>query len=139
MMIRLTRLFTLLLILTLQGCAVIHFENGEPLPDPEGGFSWTFGLFEDDELRVYDAGNGLRFRKWYHHGIFQLAEISNPLETGEECIGLEWNQVTTEVTPFDAVAGLLDNALFFNAGSAWIDLWSPWSIEYSCRDPKPRS
>ncbi len=132
------RLSLILSIALLQGCAVIHFENGEALPDPEGGFSWTFGLFEDDELRAYDAGSGLRFRKWYHHGVFQLAEISNPLETSEECIGLEWNQVTTEVTPFDAIMGTLDNALFINASSAWLDLWSPWSIEYSCRDPKPR-
>ncbi len=128
----------LLLLLQSSGCAVIHFENGEVVPDPEANrpFSFTFGVFEDDEFRNYDASSSIRFRKWYHHAILQIAELSNPLETSQVCVGLDWNQVTTEVTPFDAFAGLLDNALLWNAASAGLDLWSPWSIEYSCRDPR---
>lgn len=123
------------LMIQLTGCAVIHFENGEVAPDPdEKAFSLTFGLFEDDAEQVeYDA-NATRYRKWYHHGVLQIAEISNPLEISLVCAGLDWNQVTTEVTPFDAVAGLLDNLLLWPASSAALDLWSPWSIEYSCRD-----
>ena len=89
--------------------------------------------FEDDELRAYDASKSIRFRKWYHHGFYQIAEISNPLETSQVCVGLDWNQITTEVTPFDVLTGLLDNALLLNASSAGLDLWSHWSIEYSCR------
>lgn len=123
--------------LQLSACAVIHFENGTPVPDPDAyEFSLTFGLFEDDaELAEYDT-SATRYRKWYHHGIFQIAEISNPLETSLVCAGLDWNQVTTEVTPFDAVVGLLDNVILWPAASSGLDLWSPWSIEYSCRDQR---
>lgn len=128
----------LILLLLLQACAVIHFENGEVTPEPPQDkpfslASLTFGLFGNDELSRIDPSNSERFRKWYHHAIFQLAELSNPMETSQVCVGLEWNQVTTEVTPFDAIAGLIDNAILLNASSAGLDLWSPWSIEYSCR------
>ena len=118
-------------LLTLSSCAVIHFENGEVVPDPEP-FSFSFGMF-DDELSSYDASISVRHRKWYHHAVYQTAELSNPLETSQVCVGLDWNQVTTEVTPFDVVMGLLDNAILFNAGAVGLDLWSPWSVEYSCR------
>jgi hypothetical protein len=63
-----------------------------------------------------------------------FAEISNPLEISQVCTGLDWNKVTTEVTPFDVVMGLVDNAIFISAASIGIDLWSPWSIEYSCKE-----
>jgi len=126
------RLVIILVIAQLSACASIHFENGSVIPDPEP-FSITFGLFEDDKIRALDASTSIRFRKWYHHGLYQLAEISNPLEITEVCTGLAWNQITTEVTPFDVIAGLLDNALFYTASSMGIDLWSPWSIQYSCR------
>jgi len=133
-----TALFVLFVQFT--GCAVIHFENGAVIPDPEDSkpFSFSFGLFDDEVedkvIRYDDASTSVRYRKWYHHATFQIAEINNPLETSLVCAGLEWNQVTTEVTPFDAFVGLLDNALLFNASAAWLDLWSPWSIEYSCRN-----
>lgn len=127
---------TAVLLLTLSGCAAIHFENGEVVADPEDReFSLTYGLFEDEEESDYDY-NGKRYRKWYHHTTLQIAELSNPLETSLVCSGLEWNQVTTEVTPFDAVIGLIDNLLLWPASSAALDLWSPWSIEYSCRDQR---
>jgi len=131
---------TLLLTITLlfNGCAVIHFENGTVTPSPhQKEFlsleTFSFGMLGTDELDLLDPSSSVRYRKWYHHAIFQIAELSNPMETSQVCAGLEWNQVTTEVTPFDAFAGLLDNAILFNAASAGLDLWSPWSIEYSCR------
>lgn len=123
--------------LKLSGCAVIHFENGTPIPDPDAqNFSLTFGLFEDDQDEALYDSSAKRYRKWYHHGIMQIAEISNPLETSLVCSGLDWNQVTTEVTPFDALVGLLDNVALWPASSAGLDLWSPWSIEYSCREQR---
>ncbi len=128
----------LIAVLMTSGCAVIHFENGPAVPPPgdTGGFSFGFGLFDDEEELAQQSQmvEALRLRKWYHHGIFSIAEISNPLEIGQACIGQEWNQVTTEVTPLDALLGLADNALLLHANSAGLDLWSPWSIEYSCRD-----
>ena len=115
-----------------QGCAVIHFENGEVLPDPEPAF---YDIFSDAPEHV-DASSGKRYRRWYHHSLYQFAELSNPLEMSQVCVGLDWNQVTTEVTPIDVVVGLLDNALFYNASAVGLDLWSHWSMEYSCRSPK---
>lgn len=116
-----------------QGCAVIHFENGEVVPDPVPSlFDFSSDVSEDD----LDASSGKRYRRWYHHSIYQFAELSNALETSQVCVGLDWNQITTEVTPVDVVVGLLDNALFYNASAMGIDLWSHWSIEYSCRTPQ---
>lgn len=135
---RLFRPILLIALLKLQACAVIHFENGEPVPDPKQVeiFSLeylSFGIFGAEQFEQYGDSQSERHRRWYHHALFQLAELSNPLEITKVCRGLDWNQVTTEVTPFDAFVGLIDNALLFNASSAGLDLWSPWSIEYSCR------
>lgn len=124
------QILTLLIITSLSSCAVIHFENGKVVPDPD---SFNF----DDpqsEYDSYDAITSIRHKKWYHHSLYQFAEISNPLETSLVCTGLDWNQVTTEITFLDAVLGLLDNAVFMSAASIGIDLWSPWSLEYSCKE-----
>ena len=124
---------------SLQACAVIHFENGPVVPDPkpDTGFDWSLGLLSDSDAMPdlqYDAASSVRYRRWYHHGIFSIAEVSNPMQLKVDCSGLEWNQITTEVTPTDFLFGLTDNLLLYNANSWALDLWSPWSIEYSCRD-----
>lgn len=124
-------------IATLQACAVIHFENGPVVPDPkpETSFDWTLGVFAEDMPDIqYDAASSIRYERMYHHAIFSIAELSNPLQLKLECSGLDWNQITHEVTPLDFVLGLADNALLFNANSWALDLWSPWSITYSCRE-----
>ncbi|KZZ40613.1 hypothetical protein A3758_21355 [Oleiphilus sp. HI0118] len=133
------RLTPIICAACLQACAVIHFENGPVVPDPSPdiGFDWTLGLLSDSDAMPdlqYDAASSIRYRRWYHHAIFSLAEISNPLQLKVDCSGLEWNQITTEVTPTDFIFGLTDNILLYNANSWALDLWSPWSIEYSCRD-----
>lgn len=124
--------FTFASIILSQGCATIHFENGEVLPDPEPAFYEIFTETPED----LDSSSGIRYSRTYHHSLFQLAELSNALEMSQVCVGLDWNQVTTEITPIDIVLGLLDNALFFHASALGIDLWSPWSMEYSCRTPQ---
>jgi hypothetical protein len=135
MIIKTIKLAVLASALSFAGCSTIHFENGPVVPDPvpDMGFDWTMGVFDEDPSLRYDAASSVRYRRWYHHAIFSIAELSNPLQTGLECSGLEWNQITTEVTFLDFVAGLADNLLLYNASSMGLDLWSPWSIEYSCR------
>lgn len=133
------RLAPIAVALSLQACAVIHFENGPVVPDPspDTGIDWTFGLLSDADAMPelqYDAASSIRYRRWYHHALFSIAEVSNPLQLKVDCSGLEWNQITTEVTPTDFLFGLTDNILLYNANSWALDLWSPWSIEYSCRD-----
>lgn len=131
------RLSALTLALSFSGCAVIHFENGDVIPDPQAqsplSLSYlSFGLLGEPPIPM-DKADSVRYRRWYHHAIFQVAELSNPVQLNEVCRGYDWNQVTTEVTPFDAFVGLLDNAFLYNASAAGLDLWSPWSVEYSCR------
>lgn len=125
------RALLLISVLHFSGCAVIHFENGEVLPDPN---AWSFSKpWFDSSADATDPGEAIRFSKWYHHGFYQLAEISHAMELSRVCAGLDWNHVTTSSGPLMFLIGLLDNALFIPASSAAIDLWSPWHVEYSCR------
>jgi len=125
-------LFTAVLYIQLTGCAVIHFENGDVVADPNdhGVISNIFG---SDHPEAIDPGSSIRYDKWYHHGFYQIAEISNPLDLNRVCTGLDWNQITTETTPWATLIGLIDNIILIPASSAGIDLWSYWNIEYSCR------
>ena len=124
--------FAILLCLKLSGCAVIHFENGDVIPDPNdhGLIGNLFGTYISESI---DPGSSIRYQKWYHHGFYQVAEISNPLDLNRECSGLEWNQVTTNTNPISVLIGLVDNIILFPASSSGIDLWSYWNMEYSCR------
>jgi len=128
MIVSFIKTLAFIFIFSLSSCTVIHFENGKVVPDPD---SFSSDVTENES---YDENTSERHRKWYHHSLYQFAEISNPLEINHVCTGLDWNQVTTEVTPFDAIMGILDNAIFISAASIGIDLWSPWSIEYSCKE-----
>ena len=134
----LKHLLITLALASINGCAVIHFENADVVPSPIklhplSPEKLSFGLIESDEREQYSESDSLRYRRWYHHAVFQMAELSNPVELDRICRGLEWNQITTEVTPLDAIFGLLDNALLYNARSAGLALWALWSVEYSCR------
>jgi len=124
----LLRLLLLALSLKLSGCATIHFDNGKVLEDPE---PYWFEFWADDKKLT--KADGLRYHRWYHHSLYSIAELSNPVQLDEVCQGLDWNRVTTYTTPLDLILGTLDNALFIPASSAGIDLWSLWSVEYSCR------
>jgi hypothetical protein len=120
------------IFLQLSACAVIHFENGEVIADPNKR-NFYESMFGDDNTLEIDPGSSIRFDKWYHHGFYQIAEISNPLDLNRVCPGLDWNQITTKTGPIDALFGLLDNVILLPASSAGIDLWSYWGIQYSCR------
>lgn len=123
---------TLFTCLQFTGCAVIHFENGTVIADPNDRGIYE-SLFGEDTPPEIDPGRSIRFDKWYHHGFYQIAEISNPLDLNRVCPGLDWNQITTKTGPIDTLVGLIDNIILIPAASAGIDLWSHWSIEYSCR------
>lgn len=130
--LRLMLVTALGVLASLQGCAVIHFENGEALPPPDTFFNSMPYWFSEDTRpaeRSTEPESSM-----YHHGIFQLVEFSNALELDHICTGREWNRVSTEVTPFNLVLGVADNALLSHFSSAGLDLWSPWTLEYTCRD-----
>lgn len=128
---RVTRLLLIFMLLNFSGCAVIHFDNGEVTPDPfDDNFFGDYFVDDDEKL---DPGNSYRYAKWYHHSIYQIAEINDPLDLSRVCPGLEWNRVTSETSPLKVLIGLVDNAVLIPASSAGIDLWSVWGIEYSCR------
>jgi hypothetical protein len=122
----------LLGMLLLPGCSTIHFDHGPALPPPDTLLSSIGYWFSDEappERHSLPPESSL-----YHHGILSLIEISNPLELDLICTGYVWNRVTTEVTPVDLILGTIDNVVLAHFSSAGIDLWSPWSIEYSCRE-----
>lgn len=121
-----------ILSLQLSSCAVIHFENGDVVPDPND-HGLISNIFGSDEPEAIDPGSSIRYEKWYHHGLYQIAEVSNPLDLNRVCTGLDWNHITTNSTPISALISLIDNAILLPASSAGIDLWSYWNIEYSCR------
>tara|TARA_R110002072_G_scaffold89737_8_gene201005 strand:+ start:56682 stop:57092 length:411 start_codon:yes stop_codon:yes gene_type:complete len=125
-------LFTVVFCLNITGCAVIHFENGEVIPDPND-HGLIGNIFGSDKPEAIDPGSSIRYEKWYHHGFYQIAEISNPLDLNRVCTGLDWNQVTTSTSPVATLISLIDNIILIPASSAGIDLWSHWNMEYSCR------
>lgn len=129
---KLISFLTLFSCLQFTGCAVIHFENGDVIADPNDRSIYDTLFGEEKKIEI-DPGSSIRFDKWYHHGFYQIAEISNPLDLNRVCTGLDWNQVTTKTGPIDTLVGLIDNIILIPASSAGIDLWSHWSIEYSCR------
>jgi hypothetical protein len=125
------RILSMAFLLQLTGCAVIHFENGEVVPDPfEENVFGDFFVSDEEKL---DPGKSYRYAKWYHHSFYQVAEINDPLDLSRVCTGLDWNKITTDTSPLKVLVGLLDNAILIPASSAGIDLWSAWGIEYSCR------
>ena len=129
---KIIRFLTIFTWLQFTGCAVIHFENGEVIADPNDR-NFYDSIFGDNKTLEIDPGSSIRFDKWYHHGFYQIAEISNPLDINRVCPGLDWNQITTNTGPIQTLFGLADNIILLPASSAGIDLWSYWSIEYSCR------
>ncbi len=129
---KLASLLSILSCLKLGGCAVIHFENGNVVPDPNERSLYET-MFGEEHTPSIDPGSSIRFEKWYHHGFYQIAEISNPLDLNRVCTGLDWNHVTTKTGPIDTLVSLIDNIILIPASSAGIDLWSHWSMEYSCR------
>tara|TARA_R110001592_G_scaffold91754_4_gene268267 strand:+ start:5260 stop:5679 length:420 start_codon:yes stop_codon:yes gene_type:complete len=132
---KITGLIIIFVCIQFNGCAVIHFENGDVIADPnKREFLDTLFVFGKEEKTLsIDPGSSIRFSKWYHHGFYQVAEISNPLDLNRVCTGLDWNQVTTQTDPVDTLISLADNIILIPAASAGIDLWSHWNIEYSCR------
>ena len=83
----LVKLACVVSFISLQACAVIHFENGYAVPDPEErSFDWSFGILGEDEPELeYNAESSQRYRRWYHHAIFSFAELSNPLQLKVDC------------------------------------------------------
>jgi hypothetical protein len=129
---KITSLLAFCICIQFSGCAVIHFENGDVIADPNDR-SLFDSVFGEEKVPSIDPGSSIRFDKWYHHGFYQIAEISNPLDLNRVCTGLDWNQVTTKTGPIDTLVSLIDNIILIPAASAGIDLWSHWSMEYSCR------
>ncbi len=86
------------------GCSTIHFQNGQSSMPRE------------------------KASEWHHTGIFTLVEFSDPVDLNDRCRGKSWDTVTTKRTFINGLAGSIDSILI------GVDLWEPWTVEYSCRE-----
>ena len=84
------------------GCSTIQFENGKS----------SSALYKNSE--------------WHHLAAFTLLEASDPVDLHDRCNGKPWETVTTERTFLNGLAGMVDSLII------GIDLWEPWTVEYSC-------
>ena len=88
------------------GCSTIQFQNG-PSTQPR------------------EISN-----EWHHIAAFSLMEVSDPVDLTDRCNGKAWDTVTTERTFINGLAGMIDSLII------GVDLWEPWTVEYSCRESK---
>lgn len=63
--------------------------------------------------------------QWHHLGINGLIEFSKPLNLSYNCGNQQWDSITIERSLLNGVAA---------ASSAYLSLYTPWSIVYECRE-----
>lgn len=97
------RLVTVCCAVLTAGCSTIHFQNGQGTAKP----------YKNSE--------------WHHTVAFGLMELSDAVDLDERCRGTEWDTVTTERTFINGLAGMVDELI------VGVDLWEPWTVEYTCR------
>ncbi|MBI4598442.1 MAG: hypothetical protein HY737_08600 [Candidatus Omnitrophica bacterium] len=86
------------------GCSTIHFQNGQDAATPETN------------------------SEWHHTVAFSLVEASDPVDLHDRCNGKPWHDVMVERSFLNGLAGSIDSLI------VGVDLWEPWTVEYSCRD-----
>lgn len=90
-------------LLLLSGCSTMYFHNGPPTADVQ------------------------MHSEWHHNLVFRLWEVSEPVDLENRCAGKDWTTVKTERTFVNGVAGVIDSVVI------GVDVWDPWTVEYSCK------
>jgi hypothetical protein len=83
----------------LSACSTIHFSNGNV------------------------AAEDTSYSSWHHNAIFDLIEVSAPVDLSQSCPDGRWAMITTELS---FVGGL--------ASAITYSLWTPWSVAFSCAE-----
>jgi len=63
--------------------------------------------------------------QWHHLMFMGLIELSEPMDVEYNCGNQQWDSITIERTFLNGIA----NSLIW-----YINVYSPWSITYECRD-----
>ena len=95
-------------IVAASGCSTMHFNNGP-------------GQVRTDTQS-----------EWHHTAVLSLWEVSSPVDMKQRCNGNDWTVVTTKRSFSNVVFGSVDNILLATKATG-LDLWSPWTVEYSCK------
>lgn len=98
----------MLVAVAASGCSTMHFNNGP-------------GQVPTDTQS-----------EWHHTAVMSLWEVSSPVDMKERCKGKDWTVVTTERSFSNMLVGSVDNVLLAFKATG-LDLWSPWTVEYSCK------
>lgn len=64
--------------------------------------------------------------KWHHLGFNGLIEYSKPMNVTYYCADKQWDSITVEQT-------FLNN--FVSISWPYFSIYTPWTIEYECREP----
>lgn len=101
------KILILVLLATLSGCTSIHFDNGK---------AGRLASFEEPQVG-----------KWHHNVVFDLIEVSSPVDLERECKNGEWASVETERSFMDGLAAFGAN-LFMP-----VPVWHPKTVRVHCQ------
>jgi hypothetical protein len=68
-----------------------------------------------------------KVEKWHHNAIYNLLEVSPPINLEKECRGRGWNSVKTELSLLNALSGALINSVL-----GGFPIWNPKTATITC-------
>ena len=72
------------------------------------------------------VGDTVERKQWHHIAVGGLVEISKPFDFDYYCDEKQWEKLTVELT--------FANLLAHTTAPQVPTLYSPWTIEYTCRE-----
>lgn len=72
-----------------------------------------------------ELGDTVKREQWHHLAIGSLVEVSKPFDVDYHCDDKQWEKISVKLT--------LPNVLA-NSTLPYFSLYSPWTIEYECRE-----
>ncbi len=81
-------------------------------------------------VQVEQEGEPTTHDRWHHTTINGMVEISKPLDVSSVCGTKAWTQITTELTPYNFMAGAIV------PGIPYIISYSPWTNRVQCFEGK---
>lgn len=73
-----------------------------------------------------EVGGNVERTQWHHIAVGGLVEISKPFDYSYYCDDKQWEKLTVELT--------FANLMAHTSAPQLPTLYSPWTIEYTCRE-----
>jgi len=96
-------LLAIITTLLFSGCSKMYFHNGEP-----------------------SNSVTLQNEQTHRHTVFNLVEISDPINLNEKCPSNDWDTIETELSFLDFLISSIDNFLI------GVDVYGQKTVNYSC-------